>query len=167
MWPWREEILTQYFWCWETCWQQLGADLENEVCREDRYMLGYLVLLRFWSWSFGKSLKMNFGQYFSADVWLRLWSWISVEILKLGLVQILKFKFCGDASLDEILELMLDRDFEDETWSKFVLELVIWNQRPGLLRLWQYLKRESQVIFKRFWHRFLHLRLCCKGHIQN
>ena len=123
MWPWREEILTQYFWCWETCWQQLGADLENEVCRKDRYMLGYLVLLRFWSWSFGKSLKMNFGQYFSADVWLRLWSFILVNILKLGLVKILKLKFRRDfeaeRSLVSILLLLFGQGYEVESWSIF------------------------------------------------
>ena len=26
---------------------------------------------RFWSWSWGKILKLKFGQYFAADVWLR------------------------------------------------------------------------------------------------
>ena len=34
-------------------------------------------------------LKLKFGQYSAADVWLRLRSWFSVKILKLGLVKIL------------------------------------------------------------------------------
>ena len=42
---------------------------------------------------------------------------ISIEILKLGLVKILKFKFSrnADICLIEILKLMLGRDSEDET----------------------------------------------------
>ena len=43
---------------------------------------------------------MKFGHYFAADAWLWLQSLILVEILKLGLV--------------EILKLMLGRDSEDE-----------------------------------------------------
>ena len=38
-----------------------------------------------------------------------------VEILKLGLVKILKLKFYGKADLVEILKLILGRDSEDET----------------------------------------------------
>ena len=34
-----------------------------------------------WSWSSGEILKLKFGQYFAADVWLRLRSWILVNIL--------------------------------------------------------------------------------------
>ena len=37
----------------------------------------------------------------------------------------------------EILKLMLGRDSEDEIWSRFVFELVIWTQHSGLLCLWQ------------------------------
>ena len=36
---------------------------------------------------------------FAADAWLRLWSLILVEILRLGLVKILKFKFSQDADI--------------------------------------------------------------------
>ena len=41
--------------------------------------------------SSGEILKLKLGQYFADDVWLRLRSLILVEIMKLGLVKILKF----------------------------------------------------------------------------
>ena len=44
-----------------------------------------------------------------------------MEILKLGLVKILSFKFSGDA---DVL-LMLSQDSEDEIRSRFVFELAI------------------------------------------
>jgi len=59
------------------------------------------------------------------------------EILKLGLVKILKLKFCGEAvawlrfwgwCLVEILRMK---------WSRFVFELMIWTQPSGPLCLWQ------------------------------
>ena len=49
-------------------------------------------------------MKLKFGQYFAADVWLRLRSWILVNILKLGLVKIF--------TLDLFEMLMFGRDFE-------------------------------------------------------
>ena len=50
-----------------------------------------------------------------SDVWLRLWSWILVEILKLGLAKIWKFKFLWRYwCLVEIFKLRLGRDSEDE-----------------------------------------------------
>ena len=52
----------------------------------------------------GEILKLKFGQYFTADVWLRLQSWILVKILKLGLVKIL--------SLSLVELLIFGRDFE-------------------------------------------------------
>ena len=39
--------------------------------------------------------------------------------------------------LVEILKLMLGRDSEDEIWSRFVFEPVIWTQPSGPLCLWQ------------------------------
>ena len=45
-----------------------------------------------------------------------------VDILKLGRVKILNFKFSGDA---DVL-LMLSQDSEDEIRSRFVFELAIW-----------------------------------------
>ena len=44
-------------------------------------------------------LKLNFGQYFAVDAWCRLLSFILVEILKVGLVKILKFKFSRNAEI--------------------------------------------------------------------
>ena len=45
-----------YRWCW--CWETW-----------------------FWGWGSGEVLKLKFGQYFAAEVWLRLRSWILVNIL--------------------------------------------------------------------------------------
>ena len=50
----------------------------------------------------------------------------------------------------EILKLMLGRDSEDEIWSRFVFELVIWTQPLGPLCLWQYLSITCLLI-KREW----------------
>ena len=60
---------------------------------------GFKVWSRFWSWCWGKILKLNFGHYFATDAWLWLWSSILVEILKLGLIKIFKFKFCRNADV--------------------------------------------------------------------
>ena len=60
---------------------------------------GFKVCSRFWSWCSGKILKLKFGHYFATDACLWLWSSILVEILKLGLVKIYKFKFCRNADV--------------------------------------------------------------------
>ena len=52
-----------------------------------------------WSWGSGTILKLQFSQYFATDPWLRLWRLFLVEILKLGLVRILKFKFSRNADI--------------------------------------------------------------------
>ena len=71
-----------------------------------------------WSWSSGDILKLMFGQYFAANVWLRLRSWILVKIMKLGLVKIL--------CLSLVKMLMFGWDFKVfyqdfvEVWSRFV-----------------------------------------------
>ena len=49
-------------------------------------------LMQIWKLKFCRRDETLFSQYFAADVWLGLWSWILVEILKLCLVKILKFK---------------------------------------------------------------------------
>ena len=69
------------------------------------------VWSRFRIWSSGEILKLKFGQYFAADVWLKLWSWILVMILNLGLVKILSL------SLDEVLKF--GWDFEVNAYSIF------------------------------------------------
>ena len=56
-----------------------------------------------WRQSSGEILKLKFGQYFAADVWLRLQSWILVKILNLG--------------------WMLNWDSKIDVWSRFVWNL--------------------------------------------
>ena len=53
----------------------------------------------FWSLSLGQILMLEFGHYFAAVVLSRLWSWILVEILELGLVNILNFEFSREADI--------------------------------------------------------------------
>ena len=93
---------------------------------------GFKVWLRFWSWSSGKILKLKFGHYFAADAWLWLWSSFLVEILKLGLVKIFKFKFCRNADvwlrfwswcLVKILN-MFDQDLCKNLW--YDLKKLLW-----------------------------------------
>ena len=123
-------------WLWGSCWQQFVADLETEVwhfCSDFKHK----VWSRFWSWSSREILKLNFGQYFAADVWLRLQTWILVKILSLNLVELLMF--------DWDFEVMLNWDSEIVIWSRFGncelwtvnCKLVIWTQPSGPLCLWQ------------------------------
>ena len=44
-------------------------------------------------------MKLKFGQYLAVDTWLRLRGLIFVEILKLGLVKILKFRLSTNAEI--------------------------------------------------------------------
>ena len=60
---------------------------------------GFKVWSRFWSWCWGKILKLKFGHYSATDAWLWLWSLILVAILRLGLVKIFQFKFCRNADV--------------------------------------------------------------------
>ena len=99
------------------------------------------VSSRFWSWSSGRILKLEFGQYFAADVLQRLWRWILVEMLKLGLFNILNFKFSwhGDVWLEfwsKCLFEILKMKFELVIWPKKVI-LERWTQPSGPLCLWQ------------------------------
>ena len=91
-------------------------------------------------------MKLNLGQYFAADAWLRLWSFILVEILKLGLVKILKFKFSRNAEiwlrfwswcLVDILEMKFDQNLcKNFDMTKEVI-LVSRTQPSSPLCLWQ------------------------------
>ena len=111
-----------------------GLVIKQNFCSDFKHK----VSSRYWSWSSGKVFKLEFGQYFAADVLQRLWSWILVEILKLGLVKILKLKFYGEVDVWlRNFKSMLGQDSEDEIWSRFVFELVIWTQPSGPLCLWQ------------------------------
>ena len=40
-----------------------------------------------------RSLKLKFGQYFAANIWLRVQSFILAKIMMLGSVKILSFSF--------------------------------------------------------------------------
>ena len=55
-------------------------------------------------------MKLKFGQYFAADVWLSLQSWILAKILKLDLVKILSL------SLVNFLKLKFDQDLYKNLW---------------------------------------------------
>ena len=57
---------------------------------------------------------------------LMLWSWILVEILKLGFGQDLNLSWVEILMFGWDFHLMLSWDSEDEMWSRFVFELVIW-----------------------------------------
>ena len=65
--------------------------LKTVCCRFEGWGLFRLWALwsRFWSWSSGEILKLEFGQYLVANVWLRLRSWILFNILKQDLVKFL------------------------------------------------------------------------------
>ena len=90
---WLTDWLTDWFGSWDLNKSlALCTDFEHKVCS------------RFWSWSSGVMLRLKFGQYFAADVWLRLRSFILVNILQLGLVKI--------SSLDLVEMLMFGWDFE-------------------------------------------------------
>ena len=72
------------------------------------------VCCRFGSW--GLFIKLNFCSDFEHNVW----SNFKVEVQA-------KFEV-------EILKLMLGRDSEDEIWSRFVFEFMIWPQDVTLVR---------------------------------
>ena len=134
---WRWQLKTSWGcyccsgWWWDSCWQQFCADLEGEVWSSLKFLFrlwaqGFKVWSRFWSWCSGKILKLKFGHYFATDAWLWLWSSILVEILKLGLVKIYKFKFCRNADvwlrfwswcLVKILK-MFDQDLCMNSWNE-------------------------------------------------
>ena len=85
-------IVLATVWCILGSWSlvikpNFCSDFEHKVCS------------RFWCWSSGKIFKLEFGQYFAADVLQRLRSWILIEMLRLGLVNILNFKFNQDGDV--------------------------------------------------------------------
>ena len=75
--------------------------------------------------SSGKIFKLEFGHYFASDILQRLRSWILIEMLKLGSVNILNFKFSRDGDvwlrfwskcLVEILKMKFDQDLCLNLW---------------------------------------------------
>ena len=111
-------IVLATVWCILGSWSlvikpNFCSDFEHKVCS------------RFWCWSSGKIFKLEFGQYFAADVLQRLRSWILIKMLKLGLVNILNFKFSRDGDvwlrfwskcLVEILKMKFDQDLCLNLW---------------------------------------------------
>ena len=96
------------------------------------YRAECITVSGFLSWCSSKILKLKFGHYFAADAWLWLWCSILVEILKLGLVKIYKFKFCWNADvwlrfwswcLVNILK-MFDQDLCNNFW--YDLKKLLW-----------------------------------------
>ena len=134
MWPWRVKMPTQNLlrlllllmlilrnvlttvWCRVGSW---SLAIKLDFCSDYEHKVWSWY--RSWSWSWSEILQRKFGKYFAADVWLRLRSSILVKILKPKC-------WC----LVEILKLMLGRDSEDEIWSRFGFELVIWTQPSAL-----------------------------------
>ena len=124
-------------WWWGTYWQKFGRDFYAEDGSRYRF------------WGLVKILKLKFvQQFFETDVWLRLWIWSSVDILKLNLVNILKFMFCQDFEavvcsifwcwcLVEILKLKLDKDLCKNLWYDLRKLLVSRTQPSGPLCHWQ------------------------------
>ena len=91
------------------------------------------VWSRFWSWSSGKICSWSLASFF--------FCWCFVEVMKLNLGRDFEARFeqvlWRGWCLVEILKLTYSRDSEDEIWSRFVFELVIWTQPSGPLCLWQ------------------------------
>ena len=116
-----------------------GLVIKPNFCSDFKHK----VSSRYWSWSSGKIFKLEFGQYFAADVLQRLWSWILVEMLKLGLVNILNSKFSrgGDVWLRfwskwlvDILNMKFDQDLCLNLWVTQYVSLAmffLWNILSG------------------------------------
>ena len=106
-------------------------------------------LIRLWAQGLVKILKLRFRRYFEAEVWSVLccwslveviWNWILVEILKLGMVKILKFKFSRDGDvwlrfwskcLVEILKMKFDQDLCLNLWYDPILYFGKMNSTLG------------------------------------
>ena len=151
MWPWHMKMTTQNL-----------LRLLLLLMLKLRIMLA-TVCYKFGRWHL--VLKLNFCSDFEHRGWSRFWSWSSGKIWSWSLINFFllmfcrgyvesKFnlsrdseaRFCQDFEaivlwrgwcLVEILKLMLGRNSEDELWSRFVLEFVIWTQPSGPLCLWQ------------------------------
>ena len=103
-------IVLATVWCILGSWSlvikpNFCSDFEHKVCS------------RFWCWSSGKIFKLEFGQYFAADVLQRLWSWILVVIWlgyfgklnsTLGsVVPLAMFSFCANIPLYMEISVLL------------------------------------------------------------
>ena len=105
--------------------------------------LEHKVWSRYWSWSSGRICSWSLASFF---LLMFCRGWILVEILRLGLVKILRLKCCGEA----------------DAWSRFwrwnlikiCVQLVIWTQPLGPLCLWQ--------CFQNWNYQILHA-CCCEN----
>ena len=143
------------------------------------------ICCRFETWGFVK--KLNFCSDFEHKVWSRfeveaqarfdagVWSvfccwcfvkvmlnqsWILVEIVNCDFeLKVLSRGSC----LVENLTLMLGRDSQDEIWSRFVFELVIWTQPSGPLSLWQCLLKmtSDDAVGKSLWKETVFYKSTC------
>jgi len=102
------ETLNSYLKQWKGCLEMLLMLMMRIVLATVYCMLG----------SWGLVIKPAFCSDFQYKVWSRFWSWSS------GVWSI----FCRWC-FAEVMKLNLGRDFEDEVWSRFGFELVIWPNR--------------------------------------
>ena len=157
MWTWRVKMPTQNLlrfvtvpmlmmrivlatvWCILGSWSSV---ITPNFCSDFEHM----ACSRFWCWSSGKIFKLEFGQYFAADVLQRLRSWILIEMLKLGLVNILNVKFSLDGDvwlrfwnkcLVEILKMKFDQDLCLNLWYDPVGYFGKRNSTLGPVVLWK------------------------------
>ena len=147
------------------------------------------VCCRFGSWSFGHKIEFLFRLWaqglvkIKAQARFRSWILVSilllmlgwdyevlVEILKLGLVKIMKFKFSRNAEIWlRFFKLMLGWYSGDEIWSKFVQEL--WYDKRSYfgkqnstlgsvlpLAMFDFIR---DVIAEKMFHCFSHARDTC------
>ena len=137
MWPWRVKMSTQCLlrllkllmlmlrnvltivWCRLGRWSLV---IKSTFCPDFEHKLWSRLKLRF---RHNFEAEVKFSQYFAADPWLRLWRLFLVEILKLGLVRILKFKFSRNADIGlrfwsccfvGSMKMKSDRDFFENLW---------------------------------------------------
>ena len=114
-----------FSWCCELCWCRFGSwsfVIKLKFCSDFEHK----VWSKFWSWSSGKIWSWSSVSFFLL-MFCRMLnpSWILVEILKLGLVKILKLKFYGEADvwsrfwswcLVEILKMKFDQELCLNLW---------------------------------------------------
>ena len=114
-----------------------------------------------------KEAEAEVCQYFAAHRWLRIWRLFLVEILKLGLVKILKFKFSRNAEiwlrfwswcLVDIMEMKFDQNLcKNFDMTKEVI-LVSRTQPSSPLCFWQCLFLSEMWLPRRC---FSHARDTC------